>query len=391
MKKYVVCGLGPSKLGVGRLVDSLIHLNKLHEFGYEFIYNPTPNLKNKVLEVLLKSSLLEKALRIFHFRYSTLKISFKIRKIKDSKVLIIHPQSLGFNNFFKLIKNNICEIYIVDNSYFCLKSYNQFKNEFNACLRCLSSRTFVEASNCSPYPFPYSRNENIKNLIKWTDESNSISYLVQNQNQASLLMKHFGREVSIKVVGLYTTEFDNHPSMQILNDHEYDIVYHGSILKAKGFLYFCSLIMNLKKFRILIPFSPSIVKEQYKNIDSSIFSSENISFINMTWESGLQQVIEKCKLVVCPSLWSAPIEGAIIKSILHNGCVAIYNAHYSFSNELPENIVVKLGENLDKSAAHIENILLNTENRKILINKSKEWYKNYIIESKNLGKGILSN
>ena len=48
------------------------------------------------------------------------------------------------------------------------------------------------------------------------------------------------------------------------------------------------------------------------------------------------------KIVINPSLWSAPVEGALLKSIKYNGCIAIVPIDFSFKKEIPSDTVIHL-------------------------------------------------
>jgi hypothetical protein len=61
-----------------------------------------------------------------------------------------------------------------------------------------------------------------------------------------------------------------------------------------------------------------------------------------TWETGLKEKIINSKIVLNPSLWSSPVEGALLKSIKYNGCVSVANILSSFINEIPDDICLKL-------------------------------------------------
>ena len=53
----------------------------------------------------------------------------------------------------------------------------------------------------------------------------------------------------------------------------------------------------------------------------------------MTWESGLQDYVVNAKVVIHPSQWSAPIEGALIKSAKLNSNVATVSTLFGYEAE----------------------------------------------------------
>ncbi|MDH5647468.1 MAG: hypothetical protein OEZ01_15770, partial [Candidatus Heimdallarchaeota archaeon] len=302
IKNYIICSLGPSNLGVGRLVNSLIEYNETNNYNYEFIYNPVPDLKNKLVSIIIRFSYLNDILRRIHLKLSIKSMQKKIKNIENSNVILIYPQSIGFENIIQLASNNNVAFYVVDNSFFCLKSYNHLSGEYASCLRCLGSQTFDESIDCKPFPMPYSRKKNIDLLKIWKTQSNEFSYLVQNQNQANLLQKHFDTELRVKVVNLYTNEFVQVEKKRDLEkEYEFDIAYHGSLLENKGIYYLIQLSAHLRNYTILIPYAKEEVLKQYPSLVHIIKLNSNIKFSDMTWESGLKQKIINSKIVVCPS------------------------------------------------------------------------------------------
>ncbi len=98
----------------------------------------------------------------------------------------------------------------------------------------------------------------------------------------------------------------------------------------------------------------------------------------MRWETGLKEAICKCKIVINPSLWSSPVEGALLKSIKNNGCVAVVPVDCSFQKEISPDVVIHLEGNISESV----NILNNVIQSHALITtyklNSSKWLCNYI-------------
>jgi hypothetical protein len=116
------------------------------------------------------------------------------------------------------------------------------------------------------------------------------------------------------------------------------IVYHGAIIYEKGIEYFVKLAQELKHIICLIPENKSVV-ENYLDIN---IENENIIFDRCTWETGLKEYVINAKLTICPSLWSAPIEGALIKSIAYSPMTAAVKTKYGFINDIPNDVILKL-------------------------------------------------
>ena len=106
-------------------------------------------------------------------------------------------------------------------------------------------------------------------------------------------------------------------------------MFHGKPLIAKGILYFIELAIILPELSFFIPDT----KENVKLVFNADLPS-NIFFKNITWETGLLEIVEKAKLVINPSMWSAPIEGALVKSAYFNNNVATVKTRFGFENEV---------------------------------------------------------
>ena len=91
------------------------------------------------------------------------------------------------------------------------------------------------------------------------------------------------------------------------NYHSFDVVYHGSSNAAKGLYFVLELACLTPELTFLIPDSASNVLHMTSNSPPP-----NVSFIEMTWETGLRESVSLARLVLNPSMWSAPIEGALI-------------------------------------------------------------------------------
>lgn len=299
-----------------------------------------------------------------------------IEMIRQSNIILIHPQTIGYDLFIKLInQNRKVYMYVLDNSFFCVKSYNHQRGELTECLKCVGGN-FENGINCNIFPINYTREENLRFLNALLTNKKKIHFLVQNVNQENLIKQHFGN-VKTTIVGLYTDDMIIKESHHNDNNYLYDIVYHNASLEAKGLHYMLQIAKLLSNKRILMPMGKEKVCNTCKRYDIDIDALTNVTFKEMTWETGLMQAVERCKLVICPSLWSAPIEGAFIKSLMYNGCVAVVNTKYGFSNELYD-LCINLNDNLNESKNIIEAYLENKKDREKKIQLSKTWIDNYI-------------
>ena len=127
-----------------------------------------------------------------------------------------------------------------------------------------------------------------------------------------------------------------------------------------------------------IPYDSNLVKNK---LTLKILPT-NINFENQTWENGLEETIKHSKIVVCPSLWSAPIEGAFLKSIMVNGCVAVVDTEFAYSNEFTSDQIIKLNSDLVLSLSMLNEVLQNKEKRNKIVFESQAWFLNYVNQKK---------
>ena len=268
----------------------------------------------------------------------------KIRLIKNRQILIVHPQSIGFELFRTIVLKNTCFLYVMDNSFFCGASYNIIPRENKPCFRCLKSRIHEKKENCT----------NLWNFKDFSDVADKIRFFAQNKNQKKLLKKKFGKKTDIIVTGLNVSDISERLPRK-LNQRQYDIIYHGSENFAKGYVFAKKLDEQLGGDKIYFPASGE------------------------TWETGLKEKIINSKIVLNPSLWSSPVEGALLKSIKYNGCVSVANILSSFINEIPDDICLKLNpRSVTDSCKKLNDLLKNKERRQVLRLKSKSWLDQYV-------------
>ncbi len=335
-RTFVICGLPPYGSGTGMFLHALQPYAEKHLFR---ILHPDKKASFTDFERVL------------------------ISQIQDSNLVVLHPQYLGYSLFFDLLSNrNKISLFVLDNGFFCIQSYNYRKEKNTACLDCLGNLDNCSES-CQPFPCPYPKEENLYFLKTLLSVSPYIKFICQTQTQKELVIRHFGK-VNVTVSGLKTDEFTESES------HEYDIVLHASAHPAKGVIYMTQLAHYLPEMKILMPFT----RENLSSLLDDELIPANITFENITWNSGLKQRVMNCRLVVCPSLWSAPVEGALMKSLYYNGNVAVYDAPFSFQNEFPDDLVLRLNSDLNYSASIIRNFINDGKSRYDLARKWVERY-----------------
>ena len=297
---------------------------KLNNKDYNYVYRRNAlSLRKLKTEKKYLTLLLE----ILKRKLDNILFNFKIFFIKNTKIIVIHPQTIGYDLFFRLLKYNKIFLYVMDNSFFCVRSYNVHPLLKNECLQCIDKLSPHE--DCYPCPVSMSQTKNITHLKKLKKNSKNIIFLSQNKNQSLLLKLHFGNSVKVRIIGMDTNEIKRENKGHLYNITKYDIVFHGKPLIAKGILYFIELAIILPELSFFIPDT----KENVKLVFNADLPS-NIFFKNITWETGLLEIVEKAKLVINPSMWSAPIEGALVKSAYFNNNVATVKTRFGFENEV---------------------------------------------------------
>jgi hypothetical protein len=321
--KYVISGLAPGFGGVPKLLEYINNnsdKNKITLLCPKAVSLKKEN-KKKFYRLLLDR--IERSLNSF------LRILFlmSVQRLKNKEIVIIHFQSLGLKKTQKLLANNNSYLYLIDNTFFCLKSYNELDS--NECIKCIS-KTVNEASNnkCSPFHFQYSINDYINFYEFLKLEYKNIKFLCLSDSQSKLLELQYGDKVKYESLYFLISDFEN----QLLDikfskvSDDYDFVFHGSNHSAKGSDYILKLANNLPDLKFLFPF----------NLTKKYLPRENITFKHMTWESGLREAVINAKCVLTPSTWSNTPEAATIKSFQFNGNVVMYNTNYGFSQELKD-------------------------------------------------------
>lgn len=363
---YIYSGISPGKKGTGNFLTFFLKQFKNNNIDYKLISYATPN--TGYISIIAKKLGLIKIIRsayLFLLRF------FSGGEINNSIVFIFHPQSIGLEKTKKIIKNNKVYFYVLDTFFFCKKSYNHL-NGNGPCFKCISNPNASKENNCS-FSIFNNKDENYDNFQNAIYEKlDTITFLTQNDNQTLLLKEKFGDNIEVKKLGMLI----DLPEDRVENDVSklsYDFVFHNTGLKSKGIDYFIELAKNMSNHSFLIPYGRSDLNLSIKknhNID-------NVDFISMSWETGLKTAVANCKIVINPSLWSAPVEGALLKSIKYNGCVAIVPGDFSFQKEIPLDTVIHLDTDITKSVKILTSILsskISIENYKT---KSLIWLKSY--------------
>lgn len=320
-RSFMVCGIGANGLGgVGRLISALS--TKAKNENIPCLLGPGSAVSNKKSRV----GFLALVARRLSFLVYTYILSLVLRR---KQILFIHPQTTGWRALKNFARNNQVSLYVMDNSFFCIQSYNYRANKSGECLDCLRYQKAPDRI-CRVFPRGFStinyalRQRSAINLV-----ADRIRFLCQNDLQRRLIQLHYGKNVNAEVVGMA-------PDDECISSGKdpkgigYDMVFHGNALGCKGIDIFIKLAGLMPGYTFLIPSSEEdVLRESGRHGVPS-----NISCRPMSWSTGLREVVTQSKLICCLSVWSAPIEGALLKSLKVNGGVVIAKTRYGFSREI---------------------------------------------------------
>ncbi|MDO6764802.1 hypothetical protein [Agarivorans sp. 1_MG-2023] len=347
MKIIIVSGMAIGRSGVGQFLEAF----QGDERFQLICRKDRKSLRNLVAKKRYLNIVLEIMARLFN----DLCFYFKLRTIKKNVVIIVHPQTLGYSNFRFITENNVSYLYLLDSWYFCIRSYNYVERN-KECLKCIECPTsnrlnMIARTECRSFPTLLSRTKYLaySRYVKEAIEAEDLRLLYQNDSQKLLASRFFSANKG-SVVGMPAVKNVGAAPYVSLELEDFDFVYHGTKEAAKGIYYFLSVAALMPEKSFFVPVERSSIFEgdntNYKKFDSL----SNVTFCDCTWESGLADVVKRAGLVINPTLWSAPVEGALIKSMLINDNVATIASGYSFSTEIPKNAIVEL-PNCEKAAA----------------------------------------
>ena len=345
-KIVVVAGIPPGKSGTGRMIRQMMTKSKRSPVRLDFIYRARPK---KPIRALVKNKQWRKlypvAAEYFWGNFLFyLKLAFAFLSGRG-KLLIMHPQTLGFALTRWLIWRwpaGKIYLYVLNSSYFCIRSYNYIPNETGPCLRCQGGAFEQrEVMGCQPFPVRDPESASYVRVLFDAVRSGRVKLMAQNERQSRHISGHFGENTQVPVVGLWgeewTTPFDAWESRQsepdFFSKRSGPIIIHSFYVEAKGAVWFIELARHCPDLQFFCPFSKA------KAIRDA---PPNISFKLLTWENGLKATLEEASVVMVPSLWSAPIEGALVKSLITNPFTMFVDNPTAFQNELPEEIALRL-------------------------------------------------
>lgn len=286
----------------------------------------------------------------------------QLKLLLDVPVCILfHPQMIGVEQTLELIglrheSGRKTQIYLLDNVFFCRRSYNHIDTEVKTCLRCVGpgSHTHADEMKCLAWPKVSPMVNAFAQRLWELNADGALTFFAQTETQADLARQHFGADADVRLVGLWCEDWNEHFStfesqdVKTSSTTEFEIVYHGSRDMAKGLGWTLSVAAVLPNLKFLIPLDRG---------EANFTAPPNVTVKTMRWSEGLFDAIKGAKLTLVPSLWSAPCEGALIKSILTARATAVVRADAAFSGEIPDDVLLKLSTNPSHAASQIQGVV----------------------------------
>lgn len=280
--------------------------------------------------------------------------------IRDAEtVILLHPQTIGGRWCLDLIRRR-CRptwIYLLDSSFFCIRSYNHVPPENDACIRCLEGVwSAAGEQGCHAYPAGHDCGMPFLEQLRSLAASGRVRFMAQNPRQAMLAEHHFGARWPVPVVGMWTVDlaevFAAQGSKRSTSRRPppCDVVFHGGDHAAKGFFWTLELARRLPTVRFMFPLA-------WRQRSSWGARPANCEFVPMTWESGLEEAVAAAPITLVPSLWSAPVEGALVKSIMVGRAVAAPAVGSGYVSDLPDGLVWLLDRQPARAADQLAGLL----------------------------------
>jgi len=322
-----ICGIGPGSTGTGALMIGLMAEAAAGTPAEFIVKEKTPRRRGWARLQKINP------FRVAHYFFS--RVSFPWRVLRaaksDKDVVMLHPQTIGFPLFRQVMEARPhVWMYVLDAFVFCRRSYNCLPGETAPCLRCLGNDgAAADQHGCQDWfgsgPFQ-------QHFPAWVG-SGRLRLMAQCESHARLLRTHFGPGAVVKVVPLSVPDIAVPSSAPVRPVRDRPLaVFHGSCQPAKGIVHVIALAKEMLDWDFLVPSDP---KEYLQHFGSMTDLPANLQFRRLSWSEGLAEAVATADLVLCPSIWSATVEGAVLKSLAHNGLVMVTTHDSSFGSELP--------------------------------------------------------
>jgi hypothetical protein len=339
----IVSGTGPGRDGVGRV---LAHLEEAARgrgdvaFGY-----PGPRKQGSLGKAARTSpaAFLREAVFRLRAKGRHRRAERRAGALAADALVFVHPSSYGYRRFLSLVgrREKPTWLYVMDGSWFCVRSYNHVGGEHKPCLRCLGGDfDAARRLGCRPFPerdpFAFEYVRRLPALVR----GGKVRLLVQSPAQEKLVRRHFDAAADVRDVGLWAVDWDEiagaAPAPPAAARPAHDVVLHAASVAAKGVAFFVDLARRCPELRFLVPSGREGFPDALRPVPP------NCTVAAMTWETGLREAVRDASLVLVPSLWSAPIEGALVKSIALARAVGVVENDGAFAADLPPGLCLVL-------------------------------------------------
>jgi len=332
--------------GTGRLLLGLLEEQRAKNLDVRFVF--VGNRANVARSLLLRDpvGLGREAIRHYWRRASRHWLLRQREFVEAPRLVILHPQEIGTRWLDELITQRarggrITELFVLDASFFCIRSYNHVAGESTPCLRCLRTGP-VEAARlgCEAFPIRDRWATTFAQRLSDHARGGTVAFWTQTAGYRDLLEEFAGPGVKVGVAGLWTDDFCGLESSFPAVSPIADVVYHGSWHEAKGASWALKLAEAMPERTFLFPCRPPATESL----------PPNAVFRPLSWDTGLAEQVQASPLCLVPSLWTAPIEGALVKSIAHAPATAVVAEPHGFVGELPDGLVLRLPSDVAAAA-----------------------------------------
>ena len=362
-----VSGIGPGPTGTGALMIGLMEEAR-----------PDPSAK-----FLFKIPRGSSPWGLLKYVYNRASFAGRVRRATRSAetVVLLHPQTIGFRTFAAVVESRpVTWMYVLDSFTFCVRSYNCLVGEATPCLRCLGNDGAAAAEQgCVNWfrsgPFH-------AHLPKWV-QSGRLRLMAQCESHARLLRAHFGPQAIIHVVPLSVPDVEVPAAWAVRPARPRPlVVFHGACYPAKGVDHVVALARLMPECDFLIP---SDEKEFIHHFGAVAGLPTNITFRRMSWARGLAEAVATADLVLCPSSWSATVEGAVLKSLAHNGLVGLFAHETAFASEVPVDARLDLNpSNWPATVARLRAALADSAQATAIRSAARAYITRYLASSRDM-------
>jgi hypothetical protein len=362
-----VSGIGPGPTGTGALMIGLMEEAR-----------PDPSAK-----FLFKIPRGSSPWGLLKYVYNRASFAGRVRRASRSAetVVLLHPQTIGFRTFAAVVESRpVTWMYVLDSFTFCVRSYNCLVGEATPCLRCLGNDGAAAAEQgCVNWfrsgPFH-------AHLPKWV-QSGRLRLMAQCESHARLLRAHFGPQAIIHVVPLSVPDVEVPAAWAVRPARPRPlVVFHGACYPAKGVDHVVALARLMPECDFLIP---SDEKEFIHHFGAVAGLPTNITFRRMSWARGLAEAVATADLVLCPSSWSATVEGAVLKSLAHNGLVGLFAHETAFASEVPVDARLDLNpSNWPATVARLRAALADSAQATAIRSAARAYITRYLASSRDM-------